>query len=208
MRVEPGRRVGVVLLAAGRGTRFTGGSKLLAPLDGRPLVCHAAETALATRLRPVVAVVGHGAPGVRAALDGLNLAYAKNPDYAAGLSTSLKAGLAALPHEIAGAVILLGDMPRIATGLVEALAAAFRPETDAAVVPVASGRRGNPVLLNHHRLAAALESLAGDHGAGLLLRGRDDVREIPVADPGVLADVDTVEALAGLSSVKTSGPIT
>jgi molybdenum cofactor cytidylyltransferase len=191
--------VGVVLLAAGRGTRFAAGPKLVAPLDGRPLVRHAAESALATRLRPVVAVVGHAGEAVRAALDGLDLAVVANPDYAAGLATSLRTGLAALPLEVVGAVILLGDMPRVAPALLDALAAAFRPGADAAVVPVSGGRRGNPVLLNRHRLAAELATLVGDHGAGPLLRGRDDVRELPVADVGVLADVDTVEALAGLA---------
>lgn len=189
---------GIVLLAAGRGTRFGASPKLLAALDGRPLVRHAAEAALATRLRPVVVVLGAHAASVGAALAGLDLAFAKNPDFAAGLSTSLRAGLAALPERCAGAVVMLGDMPRVAPALVERLAAAF-DGTQAAVVPVAGGRRGNPVLLNRHRLAADLSGLTGDRGAGPLLAGRTDVLEIP-GDPGSRLDIDTPASLAALQA--------
>ena len=188
--------IGIVLLAAGRGTRFGASPKLLAELDGRPLVRHAAEAALKTRLRPVVAVLGAHGPSVRAALDGLSLRFVENSDFAAGLSTSLKAGLAALPESCAGAVVMLGDMPRVAPVLIERLAAAFDGR-QAAIVPVAGGRRGNPVLLNRHRLAADLAGLTGDRGAAPLLAGRADVLEIP-GDPGSRLDIDTPEALAAL----------
>ena len=199
MTTEAPPPVGIVILAAGRGTRFAAGPKLLAPLEGRPLVRHAAEAALASGLRPVVAVLGHEAAGVRAALAGLGLTLVENPDYAAGLATSLRAGLNALPDDEGGAVVLLGDMPRVAPALLDALAAAFRADPAlAAIVPVCGGRRGNPVLLNRRRLARELAGLAGDHGAGPLLRGRPDVREVEVDDPGVLADVDTDAALAAL----------
>ncbi|MGV7031920.1 nucleotidyltransferase family protein [Methylobacterium symbioticum] len=187
---------GIVLLAAGRGIRFGARPKLLAALDGRPLVRHAAETALATRLRPVVVVLGAQAAPVRAALAGLDLAFVENPDFAAGLSTSLKAGLAALPERCAGAVVMLGDMPRVMPALVARLADAF-DGSQAAVVPVAGGRRGNPVLLNRRRLAAELAGLDGDRGAGPLLAARADVLEIP-GDPGSGLDIDTPEALAAL----------
>ncbi|MFE1597948.1 nucleotidyltransferase family protein [Methylobacterium sp. ID0610] len=191
--------VGIVLLAAGRGTRFGPSPKLLAPLDGKPLVRHAAEAAIAAGLGPVVAVLGHAEPDVRAALQGLGLAAVTNARYAEGLSTSLRAGLAALPAEVAGAVILLGDMPRVSAAVIRGLAAAFREagEAPAAVIPVRAGRRGNPVLLNRRRLAADLATLAGDRGAGPLLAGRSDLLEWEVEEDAVLLDIDTPEALAG-----------
>ncbi|WP_018261281.1 nucleotidyltransferase family protein [Methylobacterium sp. WSM2598] len=190
--------VGLVLLAAGRGTRFGPAPKLLAPLDGVPLVRHAAEAALRAGIGPVVAVLGHAEEAVRAALAGLDLVLVRNPAYAQGLSTSLRAGLAALPEAAEGAMILLGDMPRVPPALLAGLAAAFAG-TDAAVVPVCAGRRGNPVLLNRRRLAAELAALTGDRGAGPLLAGRRDVREWPVEEAGILLDVDTPETLAGLA---------
>ena len=187
---------GIVLLAAGRGTRFGDSPKLLADLDGRPLVRHAAEAALATGLAPVVVVLGAHAAAVRAALDGLPLRFVENPDFAAGLSTSLRAGLAALPERCAGAVVMLGDMPRVAPAQITRLAAAFDGE-QAAVVPLTERRRGNPVLLNRHRLTAELAGLTGDRGAGPLLAGRSDVVEI-AGDAGSGLDIDTPEALAAL----------
>lgn len=194
----PDISVGAVLLAAGRGTRFGPEPKLLARLDGKPLVRHAAEAALASRARPVVVVLGAHADRVRAALDGLDLAFVENPGFAAGLSTSLRAGLGALPAGTAGAVILLGDMPRVSTDQIDRLVAAYRAADPrpAAVVPVAAGRRGNPVLLDRGRLGADLARLTGDHGAGPLLTRRLDVLEI-AGELGTNLDVDTPAALAG-----------
>ncbi|AWN41485.1 nucleotidyltransferase family protein [Methylobacterium durans] len=188
--------IAALILAAGRGTRFGPEPKLLADLDGRPLVRHAAEAALASRLRPVVAILGAHAADMRAALRDLDLTCVENPDYADGLSTSLKTGLAALPGEIAAAVILLGDMPRITGADLDRLADAFADAdpAPAAVVPVHAGRRGNPVLLNLRRLGPALAALSGDRGAGPLLAGRDDVLEV-AGTAGTGFDVDTPEAL-------------
>ncbi|SFV07994.1 molybdenum cofactor cytidylyltransferase [Methylobacterium sp. 174MFSha1.1] len=198
MRPDP---IGTVLLAAGRGTRFGASPKLLSRLDGKPLVRHAAEAAVAADLGPVVAVLGHAGADVRAALAGLPLTLVENPAYAEGLSTSLRAGLGALPETVPASLVLLGDMPRVGPGLLVRLAAAFRgaPVAPSAVVPVQGGHRGNPVLLNRRLLAEGLAGLTGDRGAGPLLARRDDVLELPVDDPGVLVDVDTPAALAGLS---------
>ncbi|MDP4026514.1 nucleotidyltransferase family protein [Methylobacterium sp. NEAU 140] len=189
--------VASLILAAGRGTRFGPGPKLLARLDGRPLVRWAADAALAARPRPVVAVLGAHAGAVRAVLAGLDLACVENPDFTAGLATSLRAGVAALPATCAAAIVLLGDMPRVTGAHVDRLAEAFagagaRP---AAVVPVQDGRRGNPVLLNLRLLRAEIAALAGDRGAGPLLAGRTDVLEIP-GDVGTALDIDTAQALA------------
>ena len=191
-----GPRIGIVLLAAGRGTRFGPEPKLLADLGGRPLVRHAAEAACASGLGPVVAVLGAHAPAVQAALVGLDIHTVENPLYAEGLSTSLRAGLAALPPTCAGAVVMLGDMPLVAPALLRRLAEAVDGAA-AAIVPVWAGRRGNPVLLNRDRLAADLSELVGDRGAAPLLAGRPDVVEI-AGEAGTSLDIDTPEALMGL----------
>lgn len=191
--------VGTVLLAAGLGSRFGPEPKLLALLDGKPLVRHAAEAALGARPRPVVAVLGAHAEAVRAALDGLDLIRVANPDFRAGLASSLRAGLAALPRTCAAAVVVLGDMPRVRASHIDRLAAAFAgaAQEPAAVVPVQDGRRGNPVLLNLRRLGPDIARLGGDHGAGPLLRERTDVLEIP-GDPATALDIDTPAGLAAL----------
>ncbi|WP_342105409.1 nucleotidyltransferase family protein [Methylobacterium sp. SI9] len=192
--------IGTILLAAGRGIRFGPEPKLLAQLDGKPLVRHAAEAALGAGPRPVIAVLGAHADAVRAALDGLDLTCVENPDHAAGLATSLRAGLGALPASCTAAVVVLGDMPRVTAAHIDRLVTAFADAAlePAAVVPVRDGRSGNPVLLNLRRLGADIAQLRGDHGAGPLLRGRTDVLEIP-GDAATGLDIDTPAALAALS---------
>ena len=188
--------IGTILLAAGLGTRFGPEPKMLAPLDGKPLVRHAAEATLAARPRPVVVVLGAHAEAIRGALAGLDLTFIENPDFNAGLSTSLRAGVAALPRSCEVAVVVLGDMPRITRVHIDRLAESFanasRPP--AAVVPVQDGRRGNPVLLNLRVLAPEIARLTGDRGAGPLLKDRVDILEIP-GDPATALDIDTPDAL-------------
>lgn len=109
--VPPHPRVGALVLAAGRSSRMGGAHKLLEELAGKPMVRHAVEAALASSAAPVVVVTGYRADDVAAALDGLDVIFAHNRDYAEGLSTSLAAGLAALPAEADAAIVCLGDMP-------------------------------------------------------------------------------------------------
>lgn len=188
--------VAALILAAGRGTRFGASPKMLAMLDGKPLLRHVAEAALASSARPVLVVTGHRADEIARALDGLDLVIVRNPDHADGLSTSLKAGFAALPPGTQAAIVLLGDMPRVPLSLIDALAAEWREaDRPAALVPTYAGRRGNPVLLSR-ALAPEIMRLEGDTGAGPLLKGRTDVGEWLVDDAAVAHDIDTQEALA------------
>lgn len=190
--------VAAIVLAAGRGTRFGADPKLLALLDGKALVRHVAEAAAASRLRPVIVVTGHRAGDVEAALAGLSIRFVPNPSYADGLSTSLKAGFAALPDDAEAAAILLGDMPLIHAPLLDRMAESWMTARPAALIPVVDGRRGNPVILSR-QLATEVAGLTGDAGAGALLRSRADVREWPADDPAVLQDIDTAAALAALA---------
>ena len=194
----PEPRVAALLLAAGRGTRFGPSPKLLADLGGEPLVRHAARAALASRASPLLVVLGHAEDAVREALDGLAFEAVPNPDYADGLATSLKAGFGALPPDAEAAIVLLGDMPGVCAGLIDRLVAAYGQTRPVAVVPLVGGRWANPVLLDR-RLAPDIARLEGDRGAAPLLRGRADVLQLAVDDPGALVDVDTAEALAGLA---------
>ena len=196
-----GRRIAAIILAAGRSTRMGGPNKLLAAISGRPLVRIAAEQALASRARPVIVVTGHQREKVEAALASLKVERVHNPDFAAGLSTSLKAGLAAVPPDVDGAVVCLGDMPQVDASLIDQLIAAFDPERGAlVVVPTIAGKRGNPVLWSR-RFFADLSALEGDVGARHLIgRYPEAVVEVPVNDEAALVDVDTPEALIAVKA--------
>ncbi|MBU6297798.1 MAG: nucleotidyltransferase family protein [Alphaproteobacteria bacterium] len=174
-----------------------GKNKLLVPLAGKPLVRHAVEGAVTSRARPVVVVTGHSGDEVETALYGLDVTFVRNGDFSMGLSTSLKCGLKTLPTDCAGAVILLGDMPNVTSALIDTLIAAFSPQQGHAIcVPVARGRRGNPVLWSK-RFFPEIMALEGDIGAKALmdLHG-PTIREVAVSHDGPLFDIDTLEALA------------
>jgi molybdenum cofactor cytidylyltransferase len=192
-------RIGALLLAAGQSRRMGPANKLLAEVGGKAMVARVGESLLASGARPVLAVTGHQHAAVEAALAGLEIRPVHNPDYAQGLSTSLSRGLAALPEELDGVVVALGDMPRVTPQVVMKLIAAFDPlEGRAICIPTWRGKRGNPVLLAR-RFFAELQTLSGDVGAKALIAGYPEaVAEVPVDDEGVLLDADTPEALKAL----------
>jgi molybdenum cofactor cytidylyltransferase len=194
--VEDNRNVAAIILAAGRSTRMGGPNKLLAELSGKKLVRIATEQALASKATEVIVVTGHQAELVEQALVGLNVKFVRNPNFAGGLASSVRAGIAAVSDNADGAVICLGDMPLIDAGLVDRLIDAFAPELgNLIVVPVADGRRGNPVLWSR-RFFNELMTLDGDIGARhLIARHAEAVAEVPVQGDGAFLDIDTPQAL-------------
>jgi molybdenum cofactor cytidylyltransferase len=194
-------RIAAVVLAAGRSTRMGAINKLVAEIGGKPLVRFAAEQALASHASPVIVVTGHEREKVEAALAGLPVRFVHNPDYAEGLGTSVRAGVAAVPKEIDGAIICLGDMPQVDAELIDKLVAAFDPERGAlVVVPSIGGLRGNPVLWSR-RFFPALMSISGDIGArNLIASYAEAVVEVPVSGAAALTDVDTPESFSAVKA--------
>ena len=195
--------VAAILLAAGAASRYraAGGveaSKLIANFRGEPLVRSTASAALSSRAKkPLVVVTGHACDQIEAALFALEATFVHNPDYASGLSSSLKTGVAVLPESASGALILLADMPRVSAKLLDRLIAAFAERPEAlAVIPVLGGERGNPALLSR-ALFAEVATLEGDEGARRLLRRADPQRivEVELDDAAITLDVDTPEDL-------------
>jgi molybdenum cofactor cytidylyltransferase len=194
-------KAAAVVLAAGQARRMGGPNKLLLEIGGKPMVRHVVEAALASRAAPVVVVLGHQQHEVRQALRGLKVRFAINPDYEGGLSTSLRAGLEALPPDAAGAVVCLGDMPRVTAGLIDRLIAAFDPvEGRGIVVPTWRGKRGNPVLWARAYFAQ-MGAVAGDVGARHLIgEHAHAVVEVEAGSDAALVDIDTPEALAAYAA--------
>jgi molybdenum cofactor cytidylyltransferase len=174
-------------------------NKLTADLGGQPMVRHVVQAAMASAASPVLVVVGHQRDNVRAALAGLLVALVDNQDYAVGLSSSLKAGIRAVPEAADGALVLLGDMPQITAGHLDRLIAEFEAGGGAVIiVPAHDGRRGNPVLWPRACFGEMLQ-LEGDAGARRLLAAHASrVREVDLGTDAIFADVDTPEALAAL----------
>jgi molybdenum cofactor cytidylyltransferase len=198
---EKGRNVAAVVLAAGRSTRMGAVNKMLAEIGGKPLVRIATEQALASRAKPVIVVTGREREKVEQALAGLPVRFVHNPDFADGLGGSLKAGIGAVPEESDAAIVCLGDMPQVDSGLIDKLLAAFDPERGAlVVVPSIDGRRGNPVVWSR-RFFADLMAISGDIGARHLIgQYAEAVVEVPVVGAAALTDVDTPESLSAVKA--------
>jgi molybdenum cofactor cytidylyltransferase len=196
-------RIGAVILAAGKSSRFRAGggsdpTKLVAKLDGKPIVRRVVEAALAAKARPIVVVTGYARESVEAAVADCDVSLAFNPKFASGLASSLSVGLTAMPRDVVGALVLLGDMPLIEPQLVDALIEAFLAREGAlAAIPLTEGRRGNPVLLGRSLFEAAMR-LRGDEGARKLIGALNEAElvEVEASYMGVTFDVDTPEDLA------------
>jgi molybdenum cofactor cytidylyltransferase len=192
-------KIAALVLAAGLSRRMGKANKLLAEIDGAPMVARAADAVLGSKAQPVLVVTGHEAERVRGVLDGKKLGFVHNPDYGSGLASSLKRGLAALPPDVDGVLVCLGDMPRISSAQIDRLIAAFNPvEGRAICVPTYRGKRGNPVLLAR-RFFAEMQHLKGDTGARPLIgQHHEVVAEVEMEDDGVLIDVDSPDKLVKL----------
>jgi molybdenum cofactor cytidylyltransferase len=179
-----------IVLAAGASTRM-GRQKLTLPMsDGRALVRLAVEQVLAAGLDHVVVVLGREADAVSGTLADLPVRTVVNPRYIEGQSTSLRAGLDALPPGTEAAVVALGDQPLVDPSVIRRLVSAFRATARPIVVPVYRDGRGNPVLFAA-ALFGELRAVTGDQG-GREVIARDPARvaEVPVDGP-MPSDVDT-----------------
>ncbi len=192
-------RVAGVVLAAGLSRRMGPDNKLLSQWRGQALVAHVVTALRASNLSSVYVVTGHDAAAVQESLSNCAVQFVHNPDYAQGMSTSLRAGLSALGPEVDGAVIALADMPWIQAGHVNTLLRAFDPEGAQDIcVPTFERKRGNPVLWAS-KYFFEMRRLSGDMGARSLLRTHSDaVLEVPMPDPATNIDVDTPQALQDL----------
>jgi molybdenum cofactor cytidylyltransferase len=194
-------RIAGLVLAAGRSSRMGALNKLLIMIDGKPMVRHAAEAVLGAQLSPVIVVTGHEREKVEEALKDLPVKFSYNKDFASGLSTSLRAGLAALPEDCDGALVALGDMPRVTAMEVAKLVGAFNPvEGRAIIVPTRHGKRGNPVLWGRQYFAE-IRQIDGDIGARRVIAVHGEaIAEVEMDSDAVLTDIDTPQALARLAA--------
>lgn len=184
-----------IVLAAG-GSRRLGRPKQLLALRGRPMVQHVLDAAEASALGEIVVVLGHAATEVRSAIRlPARARCVVNGDWAAGQSTSLACGLAAIAADAEAALVLLGDQPAVTDALIDRLLAlwraqpeppALRPcwrERDGTIVP------GHPVVLGRVLWPAAAR-LDGDRGARALFAAHPEwLREVELEGPPPL-DVD------------------
>ncbi len=196
--------VSAVVLAAGAGSRF-GGRKLLAPFGRKTLIGATLSGLRGAPVDEIIAVVGEDAEELGEVCGPYGVRIVENPDWAAGMSTSVRAGLAALGPEARAAVFLLADQPLVGTEAVARLVAAFEEGASVAVATYGGAPR-NPVLFAREVWPLVGREVSGDEGARRFVRRHPElVTEVPcdgVADP---ADVDTVEDLRNVEERVAGG---
>lgn len=203
------RRIAGVVLAAGPSSRFgVDPPKQLQRLAGEPLVRRAVRRALASRLSGIVVVVGFRAAAVRASLRDLAVTVVENPDFATGLSSSVKAGLAAVDPAAAAAMFVPIDQPRLSTGLIDDLVGRYLETGGPIVVPSHAGVRGAPVIFDR-RLFGELAQIEGDSGGRqLFARHRDEIVELVLANDQALQDIDSQDDWQRLGAAGGDDPET
>jgi molybdenum cofactor cytidylyltransferase len=183
------RFISGIILAAGKSERL-GRPKQLALLGGEPVLRHVIRQALRSCLNEVIVVLGHEAERIASAVGEMGQRTIINLNYAAGQSTSLRAGLNAIDPRAGAVIVLLGDQPRVDPALIDRLIERFQATGARIVRPVYAGCPGNPVLFARS-LFPELMAVTGDEGArSLIQRLRHEVALVPVDGPPP-RDLDT-----------------
>ena len=192
-------RIAAIVLAAGESRRMGDANKLLTPVRGRALIIHTVEAAKAAGLAPIIVVTGHEAHRIESLLADAPVTLIHNSNYAQGLATSLRAGLAALGDDVDGAMVLLADMPEVTATHLRKMVAAFSPEDGRAiVVPTSQGTWGNPILWARS-FFAEMQMLSGDHGAKRIAEEHPQLVVEIELDAAVRIDIDRPEDLGKLT---------
>jgi molybdenum cofactor cytidylyltransferase len=188
-------RVVAILLGAGRSQRMGGRNKLLMEVDGQPMVRRVAVTLLNSRVREVIAVLGHDHTRVAAALAGVPLRIVVNDEYALGQMSSVRTGIAAIGDDPAAIVVALADQPALEPLDIDFLIDAFLALPEPKIlVPVYGGQRGNPIVLPGMQLSALQAGGVNFGCRNLIERHPEAVVRIEAANPHYVQDIDTPAA--------------
>jgi len=192
------QKIACIVLAAGSAVRF-GSPKQLAELHGRSLIQIAIDTANSSQVDYVFLVLGNSSSEI---LQNLRLGRAQvvlNKNYQEGISTSIKSGVANLPDDVSGAIVMVADQPYLTSHYVDLLIDGFRESPENIIALSSGGEARNPVIIPCS-LLSVLEKLEGDEGARAVVKNNPKTILLEVSDPKVLVDVDTKASLLKLEN--------
>ena len=183
-----------IVLAAGKGERL-GAVKPLLSIGGEPALTRVLETLHAAGIDRILVVLGHARDRIAAEVDLSGCRVVENADFEAGMGSSLALGIRSLAPEAEGFLVLHADRPYLAAATIRAVVAAAR-EGARIAAPTYRGERGFPVYFDCACAASLVPTLVGETGARrYLAEHTDEVKLIPVDDPGAVRDIDRPQDL-------------
>lgn len=202
--VEDSEKIAVLILAAGSSRRMIGTNKLLESVGGLPMLEHAVRSALSSKADYVAVVTGHDAKFIERRLEQYDVKIVRNADYVSGVLGSIRLGLAVLPPDIAGAVVLPADMPAFTEEYIDKLIDAFdfSAKRRPVVVPTFKSVRHNPVLWPRDLFKVVKIVPEDAQYVPALIEHSDYIKEIPLKDDLPLTDINTRGDLANYLSRK------
>jgi molybdenum cofactor cytidylyltransferase len=193
--------VEALVMAAGLSSRM-GTNKLLVKINGKTVIEQTAAVAMASSVSGVTMVVGKAVDDIKTALSAYPVNFIDNPDYASGMSSSVKAGIRSVLNRknVEAVLMMLGDMPLVSTATLNQLITEFENSRNPIIAPRYQGRRGNPVLFSREVFSYML-TIEGDKGAREVLDSlKHQVKFLDVDDPGIVIDLDTKEDLRSIGA--------
>jgi molybdenum cofactor cytidylyltransferase len=187
--------IGGIILAAGSSSRL-GTPKQLLLWQGKPLVRVIAEKLLSTEIYPMIVVVGVEKKTIKEALDGLEIRVVENPLWKIGISTSIHAGISALPENTQAAVFATSDQPFIPNLLIEKILQNYVKTGASIICPICKGVLRNPVLFDKKHFLE-LSHMKGDTGGKTLFK-HHEVSQIEWEIEDDFRDIDTQSDMAKL----------
>ena len=180
-----------LILAAGLSTRYGLKNKLLADFGGISVIRNVTQMALNSGLSSSIVVTGHQSQSIAKELHNEKVRIVYNPAYAKGMGASISFGISCFSKETDGVLIILGDMPKVASRTIRILCEAFKNNKNKDIfVPTFNGKQGNPVLFGSTHFSA-LRKLSGDRGGlQIIEKNLHRSKYISTSDSGILIDYD------------------
>ena len=193
------KKIAAIVLAAGQSKRMGRDNKLLLPYGQGTVLSHVLGQINQAAINDIYVITGHEKDLVEQEVRKYNGVAIYNDLYEEGLSTSVKAGIAALPKDIDAVMIILGDMPNMSADILRKIMAAYNlAQGQSIIIPTHNGKRGNPILWDAD-FFGDFDRLQGDMGAKILLNDYPEyITELEIESDAIFLDIDTIEAYEGL----------
>jgi molybdenum cofactor cytidylyltransferase len=189
---NPESQLWAIILAGGESKRMKT-PKMLLPFRGKTIIEKVMENVTSSDVDNTMVVLGSAFKEVFALITSWPVTYCYNEDYKKGMLSSVKCGFRALPDNLQGVLVFQGDQPLIHPQIVNKVIDGWRKSGKGIVIPVTSGKRGHPLLVDK-KYRYEIENLNDNEGLRSLAgKFKDDVLEVDVNSPEIFIDIDTQE---------------